>query len=120
MKTSNGKYVARLSIICGILLAGDSIEVLLLSLLGPLLQSSSWEVSLEMISMLQATIFIGELLGAMTLGPLSDIYGRRPVTNAANSMIFVAGLGTAFATNFWSLVALRVIVGVGIGGLSVR
>jgi len=109
-----------LSVICGLLLAGDSIEVLLLGLLGPLLKASSWEVTTSSVSLLQATIFIGELIGSLTIGPLSDHYGRRPTALVSSALIFTAGLGTAFVGSFWLLVGLRIFVGVGVGGLSVR
>ncbi|CAG7610223.1 Bicyclomycin resistance protein [Leucobacter soli] len=57
--------------------------------------------------------FVGQALGQLILGPMSDRYGRwRPLL--VGSVIFVAaGVGAALAPNIWLLIALRTAQGFG-------
>jgi MFS family permease len=65
---------------------------------------------------LAAAVFIGMLVGGLACGVLSDKAGRRPLLLASMGINAVAGVASAFAPSLASLVACRVIAGVGIGG----
>jgi MFS family permease len=58
-------------------------------------------------------------MGSLTLGPLGDSVGRRPVFTLAASIISVFGLLTALANSYASLLLMRFLVGFGVGGLTI-
>lgn len=63
--------------------------------------------------------FVGMMLGSFLTGFLGDRYGRR-FTYQANLLIFgVASLAAAFAPNMSALIALRFIIGIGLGAENV-
>ncbi len=59
------------------------------------------------------TVFLGGMgAGAIAYGPLSDRYGRRPVTLAALTLYIFCALGCALVNDFETLVALRFVQGI--------
>ena len=61
----------------------------------------------------------GTVLGAATAGMVGDKFGRRDSLRGLALLYLVSALGCAFAWNWTSLVAMRFIVGIAIGGSSV-
>ena len=63
--------------------------------------------------------FVGMMVGSFLTGFLGDRYGRR-FTYQANLLVFgLASLAAAFAPNMEVLIALRFIIGVGLGAENV-
>ncbi len=63
--------------------------------------------------------FLGTMVGSIVTGFLGDRYGRR-FTYQANLLIFgLAALGAAFAPSMGVLIALRFIMGIGLGAENV-
>ncbi|MGI4943720.1 MAG: MFS transporter [Janthinobacterium lividum] len=63
--------------------------------------------------------FLGMMLGSALTGFLGDRYGRR-FTYQANLLVFgLASLGAAFAPNMTVLIALRFVMGLGLGAENV-
>jgi putative MFS transporter len=63
--------------------------------------------------------FIGTMIGSIATGYLGDKYGRR-FTYQANLLIFgLASIAAAFAPNIGVLIALRFIMGIGLGAENV-
>ncbi len=54
-------------------------------------------------------------LAMMVAGPLSTIYGRKPVLKVTAALYAVSALGSALAPDFVSLVIARMIGGLGVG-----
>lgn len=61
----------------------------------------------------------GTVLGAATAGMFGDKYGRRDSLRVLALIYFISALGCAVAPNWTTLVVMRFIVGIGIGGSSV-
>jgi AAHS family 4-hydroxybenzoate transporter-like MFS transporter len=59
---------------------------------------------------------VGLALGAVSLGPLADRYGRRPTLVAMMLIIGLTTLGAASASSTHVLMGWRVLTGLGIGG----
>lgn len=59
---------------------------------------------------------IGMLLGAITLGPLADRYGRKTMIVFSCVLFGSLSLGTAYVTTLEQLFWLRLLTGVGLGG----
>ena len=107
-----------LCIMCGLVFMADALEVSLLSFLGDCVAEDFGLVDSQ-IAALTTSVFVGQLLGSMTWGPVADKYGRRNAYLAAGGTIAVASWASGFAPNYGSLVFLRTVVGVGIGGSTV-
>lgn len=60
---------------------------------------------------------IGVMLGAFLLGPLSDRIGRKRVLLAAAFTFGIFSLATAWATTVNEIAALRLLAGLGLGGI---
>ncbi|KAJ1294440.1 hypothetical protein BS78_01G146800 [Paspalum vaginatum] len=93
----------------------EAMELMLLSFLGPFIRKE-WNVSPDNESLLSSVVFAGMLLGACVWGFVSDNYGRR--TGLLFSTLFTSSMGflSALSPNYLCLVAIRFLVGVGVGG----
>jgi len=113
-----GKFQALVLVYAGTGWLADSMELMLLSFVGPLVRQQ-WNVSPQHESLLSSVVFTGMLLGACSWGYISDKYGRR--TALLFSIILTAGAGfiSALSPNYISLLALRFLVGIGVGGTHV-
>lgn len=65
---------------------------------------------------LTSAIFWGALLGTLLWGVVSDVLGRRKAVVVAMAFCGGFGLLSAFSTSFGSLLVLRLLAGVGVGG----
>ncbi|GMI89114.1 nicotinate transporter [Hibiscus trionum] len=96
----------------------EAMEIMILSFIGQAVKSE-WQLSSTQESLLSTIVFAGMLVGAYTWGILSDNYGRRKGFLVISMVTFGAGFLSTFSPNYYSLVALRGLVGFGLGGSSV-
>ncbi|MGI5144706.1 MULTISPECIES: MFS transporter [unclassified Streptomyces] len=108
------RWHRRIAALMGIGTFFNFFEVGLGSLLVTLVPAH-WASTTADKSLVIGSAFIGELLGALLLAPLSDRFGRRPMFQI--NLVAYAGLSLAcvFAPNLAAFVALRVLVGIGLG-----
>ncbi|KAL9256231.1 Organic cation/carnitine transporter 7-like protein, partial [Drosera capensis] len=92
----------------------EAMEMMLLSFVGPAVQSQ-WNLSSTQESLITSAVFAGMLIGAYLWGVVSDKYGRRVFFITA-TVTSTAGVLSAFAPNYASLIFLRALVGMGLGG----
>lgn len=67
-------------------------------------------------SMLTSVVFAGMMVGVCTFGSISDAVGRRKGFLVSASLLGIAGIASAAAPSFISLLLLRTIVGAALGG----
>ena len=72
--------------------------------------SQAWESGFAM-----GSAVLGCIGGAIGLGWLPDRFGRKPSLIFSAICFTVSALWTAFATEYWSFIAARILGGVGIG-----
>lgn len=71
---------------------------------------------------MKSLVFVGALVGQLTMGTLGDIAGRRVALLLTNSLIVLGAIGTGLFTwgeaeTFYAIMmAFRFILGVGVGG----
>lgn len=65
-----------------------------------------------------SAVLLGAILGAVTIGPFSDHFGRRKLLMVTSIIFFVGALGSGVAPEFWTLIISRVILGLGVGSAS--
>lgn len=84
-------------------------------MLGPLLVdlADDFDTSVSVAGQLAAATFITWGITAPLVGPISDTYGRRPVLLTGVLLMALGILGSGAAWNFASLLALRLITGIG-------
>ena len=84
----------------------------------PLLVSiaADLDISVAVAGQLATATFAAWAISVVLCGPLSDSLGRRPIALAGLSLLTASAIGSAFAPNFETLLALRVITGLG-GGM---
>ncbi|KAI0488686.1 hypothetical protein KFK09_028525 [Dendrobium nobile] len=93
----------------------EATEMMLLSFVGPSVQVQ-WNLSSHEESLITSVVFVGMLIGAYSWGIVSDNYGRRVGFLFTAIVTSGAGLLSAFAPNYISLLLLRFVVGIGLGG----
>jgi MFS family permease len=54
---------------------------------------------------------VGFIIGPLVLSPTSEVYGRLPVTHAANIVFLVASILCAASVNIPMLIVFRLVVG---------
>ena len=113
-----GNFQYRVLVAAGLCFAADSLEVLLLTFLSPILKIE-WDLTSSQSAGIVSAVFAGAMIGTLLLGSMGDIYGRRPVYLLSASCVAFFGFATCLATDYQSLVAMRFFVGFGVGGLVV-
>uniref|UniRef100_A0A2N9HHH5 Major facilitator superfamily (MFS) profile domain-containing protein n=1 Tax=Fagus sylvatica TaxID=28930 RepID=A0A2N9HHH5_FAGSY len=93
----------------------EAMEMMLLSFVGPAVQSA-WGLSSNEESLITSVVFAGMLVGAYSWGIVSDKHGRRKGFIITATVTAGAGFLSAFAPNYTSLIILRCLVGLGLGG----
>lgn len=117
-RIGTGPFQRRMLLAAGLCFAADSMEVLLLSFLAVVVQAE-WGLTSQQTASITSAVFLGAMTGTLCLGPLGDKFGRKPIFVASAAIISVFGLLTAVANNLASLLVIRFLVGVGVGGLVV-
>lgn len=110
-----GKFQILVLAYAGMGWISEAMEMMLLSFVGPALQSA-WNLSSREESMITSVVFAGMLVGAYTWGVVSDKHGRRKGFLTTAFVTSVAGFLSALAPNYYSLIFLRCLVGIGLGG----
>ncbi|WVZ59098.1 hypothetical protein U9M48_009296 [Paspalum notatum var. saurae] len=119
-----GRFQILILSYAGIGLIAEAMEMMLLSFVGPSVQLE-WKLTSHQESMITSVVFVGMLIGAYSWGVVSDNYGRRQVqsfTYVMRGFLFTAimtsgaGFLSSFAPNYLSLIFLRFLVGIGLGG----
>jgi MFS family permease len=95
----------------------DGLEIQIVSLIsGPLTDPRTLHLSTGQAGFLGSMYLIGEVVGALVFGRLTDSLGRKRLFIITLAIYLVgSGLG-GFAWDYWSLLACRFIAGTGIGG----
>ncbi|XP_073143731.1 organic cation/carnitine transporter 7 [Henckelia pumila] len=110
-----GNFQVLVLVYAGIGLVSEAMEMMLLSFVGPAVQSA-WGLSAREESLITSIVFAGMLVGAYSSGIVSDMYGRRKGFLVTAAITAAAGFVSAFSPNLTFLVILRGLVGIGLGG----
>ena len=79
--------------------------------------SSDLDISVAVAGQLATATFAAWGLSVVSVGPLSDSFGRRPVALAGMALLFGSVVASVFAPNIEVFLALRVLTGLGGGTL---
>ena len=105
----------RLLILSGLGWMFDAMDVLMLSfLLTPI--RAEFKLDATGVGLVASATFVGMFLGAAAAGRLADRYGRRTVFTTTLVIFSIGSLLSALAPTFETLLAARIIAGLGLGG----
>ncbi|CAH8381534.1 unnamed protein product [Eruca vesicaria subsp. sativa] len=110
-----GRFQLYVLAYAGMGMVAEAMEMMLLSFVGPAVQSF-WNLSSREESLITSVVFAGMLIGAYSWGIVADKHGRRKGFIITAVVTFVAGFLSAFAPNYMWLIVLRCFVGLGLGG----
>jgi AAHS family 4-hydroxybenzoate transporter-like MFS transporter len=105
----------RVIALCALLLVFDGFDIGTIGYLLPAL-ARSWAKSPAELTPAIVLGGVGMLIGSMIAGPLGDVRGRKPVFIGCIAIFGIFSIASAFSTSPVSLVALRLLTGLGLGG----
>ncbi|XP_048582883.1 synaptic vesicle 2-related protein isoform X2 [Nematostella vectensis] len=110
-----GPFQASLIAIVGFFVIADALEMMLLSILAPTIRCT-WHLNSLEEAFITTVVFVGMMLGSSFWGWIADVMGRKTAVVVSASWIFYFGLLSAFSPHYYWIIALRCLVGFGIGG----
>lgn len=117
IKLLHGALQRRGLIAAGLTFSAHIAEILLLSFLSTVLKAF-WGLSDEEAATIFSSVLIGQVVGTLSLGPLADRFGRRPIFLITSVMIGIFGFATAGANSYTVLIVLRILVGYSLGAVT--
>jgi len=106
----------RVVVICALFNVLDGFDLLAIAFAAPAI-TQSWQLSAATLGVVFSAGLAGMTLGSLTLGPLADRIGRRKMILMAATLLGLSTLATSQAPELYSLLVLRFITGLAIGGL---
>lgn len=103
--------------LCLALAVLDGIDAQLIGFVIPAL-SEDWGVSKASFGLTLALSTGAMVVGSLVFGPIADRYGRRKVIIVCTLIFSVFTLATALVTSMTALIVLRVVAGLGLGGVT--
>ena len=113
LPTSAWQVKAR--IIVGIATFFDAFDALAIATVLPAIVPL-WKLAPQQIGFLISAGFLGQLIGALLFGWVSERYGRMTAMVWSIAIFAVMSLVCAFAWDYYSLLVFRTIQGIGLGG----
>jgi putative MFS transporter len=105
----------RLLVLSGLGWMFDAMDVLMLSfLLAPI--RAEFALDATRVGLVASATFVGMFLGAAVAGRLADRYGRRTIFTVTLVIFSLGSALSALAPTYETLLAARVIAGLGLGG----
>ena len=113
-----GRFQIFIIAIGGLAYTADSMEIMVLSFLGPIMKCQ-YQITPDEEASMTMVVFIGMCIGAYVFGIMSDLYGRKLGALSTALMCTFGGIGSAFVQTYSALITVRFIVGLGMGGVPV-
>lgn len=104
--------------ICVLLSMLDGFDVLVMAFTASSV-SAEWKLGGAEVGMLLSAGLLGMAIGSLFIAPLADRIGRRTLTLYCVALCALGMILASFSQSMWQLAALRVLTGLGIGGVLV-
>jgi MFS transporter, AAHS family, benzoate transport protein len=104
--------------LCWMAVALEGYDLVVLGVVIPsLLKYPAWDLTPSTATTISVVGLIGVMVGAMTVGAVTDIIGRRKTMLASVIAFSIFTLLCAFAPSPWTFGLLRILAGLGLGGV---
>ncbi len=110
-----GGFQWRVALVCLAVAIMDGFDTQTLSYAAPALVRD-WHIAGPALAPALSAGVLGMMLGSMIFGPLADRFGRRSMIIVCLSLFGVFSFLTPIFTTLPSLIAMRIVTGLGIGG----
>ncbi len=110
-----GRFHLKAAVVSGMGFFTDAYDLFIIGIALVLIKSE-WHLSSPEVSAVGASTLLGAFIGAMVLGRVADLFGRKRVYVLVAVIMTSGALASAFATSLVWLVAFRLVLGLGIGG----
>src|SRR3954453_9731633 len=112
------RYAGWVAPLCWAAVALEGFDLVVLGVVLPsLLKEPGWGLNPNSASVISVIGLVGVMIGALAVGPISDIVGRRRAMLWTVISFSVLTLLCAFAPNPWVFGLLRFLAGLGLGGV---
>ncbi len=112
---TGNRWVAPL---CWSAIALEGFDLVVLGVVIPsLLKEPTWGLNPGTTALIATVGLVGVMVGALTVGPLTDVIGRRRAMIGTVVVFSVLTLACAFAPDPWTFGVLRFLAGLGLGGV---
>jgi AAHS family 4-hydroxybenzoate transporter-like MFS transporter len=105
----------RLLFLCFVVIAIDGFDTAIIGFIAPAIRAE-WQLGVAQLGPLFAAGLFGLMLGAFAVGPLADRYGRKTMLVVSMVVFGAASLAASYGTGLTSLIAMRFVTGLGLGG----
>lgn len=102
-------------VLCFLIVAVDGFDTAAIGFIAPAIRAE-WQLTPAQLAPLFGAGLGGLMAGAFLFGPLADRFGRKGVLVLSVLFFGVASLASAWSQDLWTLVLLRFLTGLGLGG----
>jgi AAHS family 4-hydroxybenzoate transporter-like MFS transporter len=109
------RYQLLVAMMCGLIVFVDGFDAQAMGFVAPAL-TAAMKISRGVLGPVISSGLVGMMIGALVSGPLADRIGRKPVLLGCTLIFGIGSLFTATAQSVDTLMAYRLVTGLGMGG----
>ncbi len=109
-------FQVRAILLCVMINMMDGFDVLVIAFTASSI-AEDWQLSSTTLGLLLSSGLLGMVAGSLVLGPLADRFGRRRMILLCLVIISIGMLWSGFSREVYELAAMRLLTGLGIGGM---
>lgn len=110
-----GPYQIRIIVLCALVAFLDGVDSQSIAIAAPII-ADALNISRAALGPVFSAALLGAMLGALSFGTLGDRFGRKRMLAIAAVLFGTFTIATAYVTSYESLIAIRFLAGIGLGG----